>query len=530
MTSYPSNERPLVSFIVASYNYEQFVGTTLSSILAQTMPDFEVIVIDDCSQDGSLAVIRSFEDPRIKLHINEQNIGLIRTYNKAVTLARGDYINYVDADDWIEPNKLEVQLTHFRSDPSVDIVATYAKFFDARGEPHASSAYHEALINQPHDLNDVAAWIGAHKIASCSVLLRRSVFDRIGLRDESMTTASDYELWARANARGCRFGIVESPLLCYRLHGGNASGLDPITPFLEMAYTLQNAVLPTIIARGSLALVPEVYGWILHTQSGLLTEDQACRLLGLLANPEPLRDCAAFKNAVLNDGDAALLAIGKRLYATYRFHPAARHSASEIAWRNNELAARRRDIEWRDNELAARARDIDWRDEEIARRDGLLTQRDTDVAKREQAMRELDAKVAALTEAVASRDRDLAWRDNELAARARDIEWRNEEIARRDRMLAQRDTDVAALEKAVHDLDASVAALTEAVASRDRDLVWRDNELAVRARDIEWRDNELVARARDIAWRDEEIARRDREIARRDQEIVSRVDDGGTRR
>jgi hypothetical protein len=459
MRSYQSNQRPLVSFIVASYNYERYVGTTLSSILAQTMPDFEVVVVDDCSQDGSVAAIRSFDDPRIKLHVNERNIGLIRTYNKAVDLARGDYINYVDADDWVEPNKLELQLGYFRANPGVDLVPTYAKFFDAQSRPHANAAYHEALINQPHDLNDVAAWIGAHKVHSCSVLLRRSVFERIGLRDETMTTASDYEFWARANARGCRFGIVETPLLCCRLHGDNASCLDPVTPFLEMAYTLQNAVLPTIIARGSLALVPQVYGWIVRTQSGLLTEDQCCRLLGLLASPEPFRDCAAFKDAVLNDGDASLLAIGKRLYATCRFHPAEQHSAAEIAWRDNELAAKAREIEWRDNELAARAQDVAWRDGQIARH---------------------------------------------------------------ERLAEQRDTHIAALEKTVQELDARVAALTNDIEARERDIAWRDNELAVRERDIAWRDNELALRARDIAWRDEQIAKRDLELARRDQEIVSR--------
>jgi hypothetical protein len=446
MVSYQSNQRPLVSFIVASYNYERYVGTTLSSILAQTVPDFEVIVVDDCSQDGSLAVIRSFDDPRIKLHINDRNIGLIRTYNKAVALARGDYINYVDADDWIEPNKLELQLGHFRANPDVDLLPTYAKFFDAQSRPHADSAYHEALINQPHDLNDVAAWIGAHKVHSCSVLLRRSVFDRIGLRDETMTTASDYELWARANARGCRFGIVETPLTCCRLHGGNASCLDPVTPFLEMAYTLQNAVLPTILAQGSLALIPQVYGWIVRTQSGLLTQEQCCRLLGLLASPEPSRDCAAFKNSVLNDDDTALLSIGKRLYATCRFHPAEQHSANEIAWRDNELAVKARDIEWRDNELAVRARDVAWRDEQIAARD--------------KTIHELNARVTALTDEIEARQRDIAWRDNELAV-------------------------------------------------RQRDIAWRDNELTVRQRDIAWRDEQIAKRDLELARRDQEVAPRD---------------------
>src|SRR6185312_2076712 len=150
--------------------------------------------------------------------VNERNIGLIQTYNKGVSLAKGEYISYLDSDDWIEPGKLEAQLACFRQDPRLDIVGTYALIFNDNGSRHPDADYHERFFNQPYDFNSVETWIGHNKLHACSVLLARSVFDRIGLRDESMTTASDYELWARAQANGCRFGMVHRPLLCYRLH------------------------------------------------------------------------------------------------------------------------------------------------------------------------------------------------------------------------------------------------------------------------------------------------------------------------
>src|SRR6185295_8889966 len=130
------------------------------------------------------------------------------------------------------------------------------------GRRHPDADARESFINQPYDFNAVETWIGPNKLHACSVLLRRSVFDRIGLRDTSMTTASDYEFWARANARGCRFGMVQTPLLNYRLHERNASAQDMLAQFLEMAYTLQIDVLPKLDAIASADLVPQIIGWI----------------------------------------------------------------------------------------------------------------------------------------------------------------------------------------------------------------------------------------------------------------------------
>jgi glycosyltransferase involved in cell wall biosynthesis len=157
---------PIVSFIVASYNYGQYVGATLASILGQTMKNFEIIVIDDGSSDGSLEVLNSFDDPRVRLHVNETNIGIVATYNKGLSLARGQYITFLDADDWIEPRKIDEQLLFFARHPENAIVGTYVKAVDKNGERHSNPQF-ELWWNQPHDFNAIEGWIGQNKLNAC---------------------------------------------------------------------------------------------------------------------------------------------------------------------------------------------------------------------------------------------------------------------------------------------------------------------------------------------------------------------------
>ena len=101
---------PLLSYLVLSYNYERYIDKTIRSILEQTVQDFEIVVVDDCSKDNSVGVIRSFNDPRIRLLANEHNIGGAASYNRAVTEARGEWLVNLDADDWVAPHKAEIQL------------------------------------------------------------------------------------------------------------------------------------------------------------------------------------------------------------------------------------------------------------------------------------------------------------------------------------------------------------------------------------------------------------------------------------
>ena len=309
---------PIVSIIVASYNYETFIGAAIQSIIEQTVSDIEILVIDDASTDRSRQVISGFSDPRIKLYVNETNMGASLTYNRGASLAKGEYIAYLDSDDCMDPRKTELQLERFSRNPSTDIVSTYFKCIDEAGNRHATLAgTFEGWGNQPHDFNILDTWI-VRCLVSGSVMYRRFLHDRIGFRDSTMTLA-DYDLWTRAFRRGCRFDIVDIPLHLYRVHGNNSGYSDPMRAFLELTYAVGKNLMPLMEAPQRLQSIGKMIEWILeHEQFASLPEVERYRLLALLLSAPDLADFAAFKASLVDDrNDPALKELGKRFHAAF---------------------------------------------------------------------------------------------------------------------------------------------------------------------------------------------------------------------
>jgi succinoglycan biosynthesis protein ExoO len=104
------NAHPLVSIIIPAYNTESYIAKAIQSAQEQTLTNIEIIVIDDCSTDNTLAIAQSFNDPRITVVHNSENLGVASTRNKAIKLAKGSWLALLDSDDWYEPNRLETLL------------------------------------------------------------------------------------------------------------------------------------------------------------------------------------------------------------------------------------------------------------------------------------------------------------------------------------------------------------------------------------------------------------------------------------
>lgn len=102
--------QPLVSVCIPSYNSEEFIAATLESVLSQKFADFEVVVADDKSTDGTIPVIKAFKDPRIRFVENEQNLGLGRNWNNVLSCARGEYVKLLGDDDVLYPECLGRQV------------------------------------------------------------------------------------------------------------------------------------------------------------------------------------------------------------------------------------------------------------------------------------------------------------------------------------------------------------------------------------------------------------------------------------
>ena len=304
---------PLLSFIVLSFNYRDYIQTTLRSILAQTVQDFEVIVVDDGSSDDSCDVVRSFGDPRIRLLVNERNLGGAGSYNVAVQAARGEWLVNLDADDWIEPEKCAVQLAAAEADPTLDIIGSWVRVVGPDGKPHPDAATLEPIINRPHALNLVESWIGQNLLCRSSVMMRREAHLRIGLDDVSMVRAPDYELWTRALAAGCRFGLVQQPLTFQRLHARGVTHADPIGTLLEVSYAMVRNLAPLAEARALFEAHAEMLRWVArHPDLITLTPQQALRLLAALATLPPTSNFAIFlANLSSMEDDPVMARIGR---------------------------------------------------------------------------------------------------------------------------------------------------------------------------------------------------------------------------
>ena len=115
---------PLISILVPNYNYVQYVATAVDSALAQTYPNFEVVVCDNRSTDGAWELLneRYGDDPRVRLHQNETNIGMARNFDRLLELARGRYVMCLSSDDFLYPSHLTQLEQGFARDPGLDVV------------------------------------------------------------------------------------------------------------------------------------------------------------------------------------------------------------------------------------------------------------------------------------------------------------------------------------------------------------------------------------------------------------------------
>jgi glycosyltransferase involved in cell wall biosynthesis len=307
---------PKLTFIVLSYNYADLIGHTIRSILCQTVQDFEIVVVDDASTDRSCDVVRSFADPRIKLLVNERNLGGAASYNRAVQAASGEYLVNLDADDWITADKCEKQLA-FLAGNKVAVLGTYANFVNREGRPAPHAAEFEA-VNSQVDLNAVDTWIGHNRLMRSSTMIERAAHQVVGLDDPSMVRAPDYELWTRFLRAGYRFAVLPERLVFYRAHPGGVTHGDPRATFLEMSYSTLRNLVPLIEQK---ALWPSlgriVESWIGNPMFAALNTFERYRLLGMLMGHPQFADFASFRAAVETSGkhEDELVTSGRRLFA-----------------------------------------------------------------------------------------------------------------------------------------------------------------------------------------------------------------------
>jgi len=186
---------PRVSIIIPVHNAERWLAQTLESALAQTWPHTEIIAVNDGSRDGSLAVAQRFAARGVHV-IDQPNAGASAARNHGLRLARGEFIQFLDADDLISPDKIAVQLDLLRTKPAGTLATcAWGRFQD---DPAATQFVDDAVFRDfaPVDFLVLAGDTGSMMHPSCW-LLPRAVVERAGTWDESLSLNDDGEYFAR---------------------------------------------------------------------------------------------------------------------------------------------------------------------------------------------------------------------------------------------------------------------------------------------------------------------------------------------
>lgn len=212
---------PLVTFVVPCYNLAHLLPECLNSILIQTYPDFEVLVMDNCSPDDTPDVVQSFHDPRLKHIRNETNIGHVRNFNKGITMARGKYVWLVSADDFlISPHALSRYVDVMERNPQVGYVFSCAT--TAQGANHTRELPSWAYAGKRDRIwkgrTFLQRLIRNNCIIMSSVMARKECYEKLGSFSLAMPHANDWYLWCLI-ALHYKVAYFSEPMACCRVHG-----------------------------------------------------------------------------------------------------------------------------------------------------------------------------------------------------------------------------------------------------------------------------------------------------------------------
>lgn len=200
------DDRGLVSVIIPVYNGDRYLSEAIESVLDQTYQRIEIIVIDDGSTDNTAKIAQRFKDNIC--YIYQSNSGAPSTRNRGLETAGGEFIAFLDADDFWSKNKLELQLGYLSQDPSIEIVSGYQQTIQLTGA--IDEKYTFENISDP----SMTLQLGA-------ALFRKSVFEKVGKFNPELRYADDWDWFMRARELGISLRMYQETVLFYRRHDRN---------------------------------------------------------------------------------------------------------------------------------------------------------------------------------------------------------------------------------------------------------------------------------------------------------------------
>jgi len=242
---------PLVTVGIAVYGGERYIAEAITSVLQETYQNWELLLVNDCSPDDSVGVIRTFTDSRIRLVENERNLGLVGVRNRILKEARGQYIAWLDQDDLTLPDRLRTEIEFLEAHPQVAACGSWTQMLTEG----VDGAWTTGVLRLPSSAQDIRASMAFLNPLACNtVTMRRSIFFDRGLTfREEFGNSLDYDLWSRASDV-CELNNVAHPLATYRVHAGQTSQGAALERMHQHALRIQAELLARAL---SIDMTPE---------------------------------------------------------------------------------------------------------------------------------------------------------------------------------------------------------------------------------------------------------------------------------
>lgn len=239
---------PEVSIIIPAHNTENYIARAINSALGQTLTNLEVIVVDDASTDATLEVIKSFTDSRLRVYVNQQNLGVSGTRNRALREAKGNWIAVLDSDDWYAPDRLE-KLLQVATAENADIVIDDLNFIQSSEQQPWSTLLRESgeqiqTIKQIDPVyfvkTDLYGQVGLHLGFSKPLFKRNFLLNHGITYNETMQVAEDFQLTLQCLIDGAYCVFVPQPYYFYYFRPGSLVTQNKLRQINQTSKAIQN--------------------------------------------------------------------------------------------------------------------------------------------------------------------------------------------------------------------------------------------------------------------------------------------------
>jgi glycosyltransferase involved in cell wall biosynthesis len=244
------SQAPLISVVMPVYNQEKFVAETIESVLAQDFKDFEFLIVDDGSTDGSAAIIRRYAalDSRIQATF-AANSGKAAATNGLVERARGEWCAFLDADDLMLPERLTEQLAFHQTTAGLDGSSCHCQYINARSERLGTQRH--AGLRSIEECRETLAKNEFIQVAFTGMMVRRSAYEAVGGLRNDFWPCEDFDFFNRFIEKGFTLVIMQKVLMLYRMHAEAISTKKPLwmhekTGYVHECIRLRRTAQPEI--------------------------------------------------------------------------------------------------------------------------------------------------------------------------------------------------------------------------------------------------------------------------------------------